>query len=153
MGERRTNTDGETKDGQAGQSILDNVRLAGTVEGGGGPVVLVVVRRLLYSAVVLARCILREHICCLFTFRWAFCRDSLGMASLFGSRHSHVQVGACQDVGWVSLSRAFTRESDRESFIHPFRSTHPVCDPSPCRIVSHCFQALRMLPPSCFMSQ
>jgi hypothetical protein len=43
---RRTNTNSEAKDGQTSQGILDNVRLAGTVESGGGPVVLVVVRRL-----------------------------------------------------------------------------------------------------------
>lgn len=43
---RRTNTDSETKDGQTGQGILDNVRLASTVKGGGRAIVLVVVRRL-----------------------------------------------------------------------------------------------------------
>ena len=43
---RRTNTNSEAEDGQTSQGILDNVRLAGTVESGGGPVVLVVVRRL-----------------------------------------------------------------------------------------------------------
>lgn len=48
---RLTNTDSEAKDGQTSQGILDNVRLAGTVESGGGPVVLVVVRRLRDPAV------------------------------------------------------------------------------------------------------
>jgi hypothetical protein len=48
---RLTNTDSEAKDGQTSQGILDNVRLAGTVQSGGGPVVLVVVRRLRDSAV------------------------------------------------------------------------------------------------------
>lgn len=48
---RRTNTNSESKDGQTSQGILDNVRLAGTVESGGGPVVLVVVRRLRDPAV------------------------------------------------------------------------------------------------------
>lgn len=50
---RRTNTNSEAKDGQTGQGILDNVRLAGTVKSGGGPVVLVVVRRLRDPAIAL----------------------------------------------------------------------------------------------------
>jgi len=60
---RRTNTNSEAKDSQTGQGILDNVRLAGTVESGGGPVVFVVVRRLGDPAMASIRELVWKSVC------------------------------------------------------------------------------------------
>lgn len=49
----RTNTDSEGKYRRSCYDVFDEVRLAGTDEGGGLPIILVVVRRSRYTAIVI----------------------------------------------------------------------------------------------------